>query len=413
MINPLAKARRLSSQTEHPAPAINHDIAQQLLDRYSADRLGRQRVVVAMSGGVDSSVAAAVLHHAGHEVIGITLQLYDNGEATGRKGACCAGQDIQDARNVAHLLGIPHYVLDYEKRFADAVIDTFAESYIAGETPIPCVACNQQIKFRDLLETAKELGATSLATGHYIQRRDSKAGPRLYRALDPDRDQSYFLFATTPEQLAMLQFPLGGIAKDDVRTLARAFNLPVSDKPDSQDICFVPKGSYADVIERLKPGAAEPGNIVHIDGRQLGTHKGIINYTIGQRRGLGIPAKEPLYVLKLDAERNEVVVGPRALLRARRLILKNVNWLGATPLDEAVDNEVEVFARIRSTQDPQPAMLTRNEDGAIIVELSDGEEGIAAGQACVFYADGDGQAEVLGGGWIVRTMEQVSAPHAA
>ncbi len=366
-----------------------------------------------MSGGVDSSVAAAVLHHAGHEVIGITLQLYDNGEASGRKGACCAGQDIQDARNVAHLLGIPHYVLDYEKRFADAVIDTFAESYIAGETPIPCVACNQQIKFRDLLETATELGANTLATGHYIQKRDGQTGPHLHRAVDPDRDQSYFLFATTPEQLSMLQFPLGGLPKDDVRELARIFNLPVSDKPDSQDICFVPKGSYANVIERLKPGAAQPGKIIHIDGRELGHHKGIINYTIGQRRGLGIPDKAPLYVLKLDADRNEVVVGPRALLRARRLVLRNINWLGDSSLEAMAETGGEIYARIRSSQDPQPARLTFGRDGALNVELSDGEEGIAAGQACVFYSDGTVEARVLGGGFIVKTLEQADTPHAA
>lgn len=392
---------------------IEDPIANDLIAMFDADKLGRKRIVVAMSGGVDSSVAAAVLHHAGHEVIGITLQLYDNGEATGRKGACCAGQDIQDARNVAHLLGIPHYVLDYEKRFADAVINTFAESYIAGETPIPCVACNQQIKFRDLLETAKELGADLLATGHYIQKQDFDSGPQLLRAADPDRDQSYFLFATTPAQLELLLFPLGGVPKDNVRDLARAFALPVSDKPDSQDICFVPKGSYANVIERLKPGAAQPGNIIHIDGRTLGSHQGIINYTIGQRRGLGIPDKEPLYVLKLNADRNEVVVGPRDFLQARQLLLKNVNWLGDVPLTDAVDGQTEIFARIRSTQTPQLATLTCDEDGAVMVVLSDGEEGIAAGQACVFYADGSAQSRVLGGGWIVRVIDQDAASHAA
>ena len=397
----------------NPTPWRDSKTAARLVDEFSAERIGKQRVVVAMSGGVDSSVAAALLHHAGHDVIGITLQLYDNGEATGRKGACCAGQDIQDARNVAHLLGIPHYVLDYEKRFADAVIETFAESYIAGETPIPCVACNQQIKFRDLLETAKELGARILATGHYIQKRENEAGPRLHRAVDPDRDQSYFLFATTPEQLSMLLFPLGGVPKDEVRELARIFNLPVSDKPDSQDICFVPKGSYADVIERLKPGAAQPGKIVHIDGRQLGTHQGIINYTVGQRRGLKIPDKEPLYVLKLDADTNEVVVGPRAFLRAKRLVLRNVNWLGDTPIDAMANSGNEIFARIRSTQAPQPATLTYDDDGAVNVELSLGEEGIAAGQACVFYSDGTSESRILGGGWIVRTVEQTQEPHAA
>jgi tRNA-uridine 2-sulfurtransferase len=392
---------------------MDHPLVRDLLDAFSAQRHGRRRIVVAMSGGVDSSVAAALLHHAGHEVLGITLQLYDHGEATGRKGACCAGQDIQDARNVAELLSIPHYVLDYEKRFADAVINTFAESYIAGETPIPCVACNQQIKFRDLLETAKDLGASVLATGHYIQKRDGDEGPRLHRAADADRDQSYFLFATTPEQLETLWFPLGGVPKADVRDIARALGLPISDKPDSQDICFVPKGHYADVIERLKPGAAKPGNIVHIDGRELGHHDGIINYTIGQRRGLGIPDKEPLYVLSLSAERNEVVVGPRKFLRTRGLVLRNVNWLGRKRLDEVIADGDEIFARIRSTQSPQPANLSRDQDGAINVVLADGEEGIASGQACVFYSDGSPEAQVLGGGWIARTIKPNLEPHAA
>lgn len=403
----------MSSDITDSHDANAHSSTRDLVDAYSAERIGKKRIVVAMSGGVDSSVAAALLHHAGHDVIGITLQLYDSGEASGRKGACCAGQDIQDARNVAHQLQIPHYVLDYEQRFADAVIDTFAESYIAGETPIPCVACNQQIKFKDLLETAKELGADVLATGHYIQKRDSDHGPELFRAVDGSRDQSYFLFATTREQLSRLMFPLGGVPKNRVRDLGRAFDLPVSDKPDSQDICFVPKGSYANVIERLKPGAAQPGNIIHVDGRTLGTHQGIINYTIGQRRGLGIPDKEPLYVLKLDAERNEVVVGPRDFLRARQLILKNVNWLGDTPLEQSSDRDVEVFARIRSTQAPQLATLNVTGDGAVTVTLSDGEEGIAAGQACVFYSDGSNEAQVLGGGWIVRTVDELNAPHAA
>ena len=252
----------------------------------------RRRVVVAMSGGVDSSVAAAMMKAAGHEVIGVTLQLYDHGTATGRKGSCCAGQDIHDARHVAEALGIPHYVLDYEARFAAKVIDSFAESYIAGETPIPCVTCNNEIKFHDLLETAKDLGAEFLVTGHYVQRRDTAHGPELARAADPDRDQSYFLFGVTKEQLASLWFPIGGMQKAEVRELARAFNLPVADKSDSQDICFVPTGRYTDVIERLKPNALDSGNIVHLDGRILGRHDGIIHYTVGQRRGIKIPAAE-------------------------------------------------------------------------------------------------------------------------
>ena len=288
----------------------------------------RKRVVVAMSGGVDSSVAAAMMKAAGHEVIGVTLQLYDHGTATGRKGSCCAGQDIHDARHVAEALGIPHYVLDYEARFAAKVIDTFAESYIAGETPIPCVTCNNEIKFHDLLETAKDLDAEFLVTGHYVQRRDTAHGPELARAADPDRDQSYFLFGVTKEQLASLWFPIGGMQKAEVRERARFFNLPVADKSDSQDICFVPTGRYTDVIERLKPNALNSGNIVHLDGRILGRHDGIIHYTVGQRRGIKIPAAEALYVVRLDAARNEVVVGPRAALTTAGLVLRERQLAG-------------------------------------------------------------------------------------
>jgi tRNA-specific 2-thiouridylase len=364
----------------------------------------RRRVVVAMSGGVDSSVVAALMRQAGHEVIGITLQLYDHGAATGRKGSCCAGQDIHDARRVADALSIPHYVLDYERRFAAAVIDSFAESYAAGETPIPCVTCNQQIKFRDLLDTAKDLGADVLATGHYIQRREGPRGPELARAVDPERDQSYFLFATTPEQLRHLWFPLGGMPKAKVRDLARQFALPVSEKPDSQDICFVPTGRYTGVIERLKPGAVKPGDIVHVDGRRLGSHEGIVNYTIGQRKGLRIPGPEPLFVVRLDAERNEVVVGPRDCLRTAGLLLRNTNWLGDEPFAQSAGDGLRVFARIRSSQAPQPATLFAEADGAATVMLEDGEDGVAAGQACVFYASGDPDARLLGGGFIARTL---------
>ena len=364
----------------------------------------RTRVVVAMSGGVDSSVAAALMKKAGHDVIGITLQLYDHGEATGRKGSCCAGQDIHDARRVAEALAIPHYVLDYESRFEKAVMTSFAESYVAGETPIPCVTCNQQIKFRDLLDTARELGADVLATGHYIQRREGAAGPELVRAIDADRDQSYFLFATTLEQLRYLRFPLGGMRKAEVRALARSLALPVADKSDSQDICFVPKGRYTGVIERLKPGALKPGAIVHVDGRTLGTHDGIINYTIGQRKGLRIPGPEPLYVVRLDAELNEVVVGPRDRLHTKELVLKNTNWLGGDTLADAAADGLPVHVRVRSSQPPQPAMLFAESDGAARVVLDDGEDGVAAGQACVFYADGSDEARVLGGGFIARTL---------
>jgi len=365
---------------------------------------GRKRVVVAMSGGVDSSVVAALMHQAGHEVIGITLQLYDHGAATGRKGSCCAGQDIHDARRVADALGIPHYVLDYESRFASAVIDSFAASYAAGETPIPCVTCNQQIKFRDLLDTAKELGADVLATGHYIQRREGANGPELVRARDPDRDQSYFLFATTPEQLQYLWFPLGGMPKAEVRELARRLQLPVAEKADSQDICFVPTGRYTGVIERLKPGALRPGDIVHVDGRQLGRHDGIVNYTIGQRKGLRIAGPEPLYVVRLDAEHNEVVVGPRDCLRTKSLNLKNTNWLGDEPFEQMAADGLAIFARIRSSQAPQAATLFAESDGGATVVLEDGEDGVAVGQACVFYASGADDARLLGGGFIARTI---------
>jgi tRNA-specific 2-thiouridylase len=367
-----------------------------------------------MSGGVDSSVVAALMHQAGHEVIGITLQLYDHGAATGRKGSCCAGQDIHDARRVADALSIPHYVLDYESRFAASVIDSFAESYAAGETPIPCVTCNQQIKFRDLLDTAKELGADVLATGHYIQRREGPRGPELMRAADPDRDQSYFLFATTPEQLRYLWFPLGGMPKAEVRELARQLGLPVAEKADSQDICFVPTGRYTGVIERLKPGAVKPGDIVHVDGRRLGRHEGIINYTVGQRKGLGIPGPEPLYVVRLDAEHNEVVVGPRDCLRTKSLVLRNTNWLGDEPFAQAAGGGLRIFARIRSSQAPQAATVFAEADGVATVVLEDGEDGVAVGQACVFYASGAHNARLLGGGFIARTIAQLpGTPKAA
>jgi tRNA-specific 2-thiouridylase len=362
-------------------------------------RPAETRVVVAMSGGVDSAVVAALMKQEGYDVVGITLQLYDHGEAFGRKGACCAGQDIQDARRVADWLQIPHYVLDYEARFAKAVMGEFADSYLQGETPVPCVACNQKIKFQDLLETAAGLGAAALATGHYVRSKPGAHGFELYRAADKERDQSYFLFATTRQQLDFLRFPLGGLDKDETRKLARDFGLSVAEKSDSQDICFVPTGRYTQVIERLRPGAAEAGNIVHVDGRVLGRHSGIINYTIGQRKGIGVPSREPLYVLKLDASAREVVVGPRKALRTRSIRLRDLNWLGDEPLEATVASGEEILARIRSSGPLQPARLSLDEDG-VTVAFAHGEDGVSPGQACVFYQADDGGERLLGGGWI-------------
>lgn len=361
------------------------------------------RVVVAMSGGVDSSVVAALMKAEGYDVVGITLQLYDHGEASGRKGACCAGQDIQDARRVADRLKIPHYVLDYEARFAKAVMGAFADSYLQGETPVPCVACNQKIKFRDLLDTAAGLGAAAMATGHYVTSKPGAHGWELHRAADKERDQSYFLFATTREQLDFLRFPLGALDKDATRKLARDFGLAVAEKSDSQDICFVPTGRYTQVIERLRPGAAEAGDIVHLDGRVLGHHSGIINYTIGQRRGIGVPAPEPLYVVKLEAATRQVVVGPREALRAREVRLRDVNWLGDEPLEAFVASGGEILARIRSSGPLQPARLSLDADG-LMVELVHGEDGVSPGQACVFYATDGGGERLLGGGWIKSAL---------
>lgn len=358
------------------------------------------RVVVAMSGGVDSSVVAAMLAEQGYDVIGVTLQLYDHGAALAKKGACCAGIDIHDARRVAEDMGFPHYVLDYENVFKDAVIDEFADSYLGGATPVPCIRCNERVKFKDLLETAKDLEADCMATGHYIQRKMGPDGPELHAAADASKDQSYFLFSTTPEQLDYLRFPLGHLpSKEATRELAEKYGLRVANKPDSQDICFVPDGDYASVIRKLRPEAADPGDIVDTEGKVLARHDGVINYTIGQRRGLGIGGlADPLYVVRLDADRKQVVVGPKAMLATRTVPLKEVNWLG----DEAFDSRSEwpVAVRVRSTKPPVDAILRPLSATTGEVELLVAEEGVSPGQACVFY-DPD-SSRIFGGGWIHR-----------
>ncbi|MBT8156025.1 tRNA 2-thiouridine(34) synthase MnmA [Epibacterium ulvae] len=358
------------------------------------------RVVVAMSGGVDSSVVAAYLADQGFDVVGVTLQLYDHGAALVKKGACCAGIDIHDARRVAEERGFPHYVLDYENIFKDAVIDEFADSYLGGATPVPCIRCNERVKFKDLLETAKDLDADCMATGHYIQRMDGQNGPELHCAEDANRDQSYFLFSTTPDQLAYLRFPLGHLpSKDATRELAAQYGLAVADKPDSQDICFVPDGNYASVIEKLRPGAAEPGDIVHADGRVLAAHNGVIHYTIGQRRGLGIGGlSEPLYVVKLDVDKKQVVVGPKDLLATRKIPVREINWLGDEPFMSRKEWHLKV--RVRSTRPPREAIIRPISETEAEVELMVAEEGVSPGQACVFYSGES--SRIFGGGWIWR-----------
>ena len=358
------------------------------------------RVVVAMSGGVDSSVVAAMLKSEGYDVIGITLQLYDHGAALSKKGACCAGVDIHDARRIAEGLNFPHYVLNYENVFKEKVIDEFADSYLSGATPVPCIRCNERIKFKDLLETAKDLNADCMATGHYIRRARGSNKAELHCAVDHSRDQSYFLFSTTNEQLEYLRFPLGDLAsKKETRLLAKKFNLNVADKPDSQDICFVPNGNYESVIEKLRPEAMDPGEILDHEGNFIGTHDGVINYTVGQRRGLGIGGlDEPLYVIKLDVESKKVIVGPKALLKTTHVPLAQVNWLGDTPIHNK--KEWHVSVKVRSTRPPREAILRPANDHLASVELVSPEEGVSPGQACVFYERTG--SRVLGGGWITR-----------
>ncbi len=356
------------------------------------------RVAVAMSGGVDSSVAACLMAEAGYDVVGITLQLYDHGQMTQKKGACCAGQDIYDARVVAGRLGFPHYVLDYESVFRQNVIDDFADSYLQGQTPIPCVRCNQKVKFRDLLQTSRDLGAKALVTGHYVKRVMSKA-PELHQAFDKSRDQSYFLFATTRDQLDYLRFPLGSFkSKAETRQHAQRFGLDIADKPDSQDICFVPNGNYASVVAKLRPGALDPGDIEHIDGRVLGSHQGIINYTVGQRKGIGVSSSEPLYVVRLDPSSKKVFVGPKEALAKTAIYVKEVNWLSDINLFK---DGYPCQIKIRSSASPIDAVVTATSPTDAAIALNNPEYGVAYGQAGVFY---DGE-RVLGGGWITNNTD--------
>ena len=398
----MTTAAPVSSTASHDAGVSQH---------VGANSLGfvkppaETRVVVAMSGGVDSSVTAALLHEQGYEVVGITLQLYDHGMAIQAKGACCAGADIHDARTVAGRLGIPHYVLDYESRFADQVMQDFADSYLRGETPIPCVRCNQTVKFIDLLTTARELGADCLATGHYVRRVEGDGGAELHRGADPGKDQSYFLFATTPDQLDYLRFPLGGMSKDETRELAHRFGLAVADKPDSQDICFVPNGRYGDVVRRLRPGAVEAGEIVHLDGTVLGRHDGVIDYTIGQRRGLGIGGRKdaddsegPLYVVAIDAEQHRVIVGPQSALACHEVRLSEASWVSRDGVPTA---GTAVMARLRNTAPALPATIGDVVGDRVSIRLDEPQFGISAGQAAVLY-DPDHPDRVLGGGWIAE-----------
>lgn len=371
-------------------------MGKELLEQVPLISTTKSKVVVAMSGGVDSSTVAAVLAHQGHEVIGITLQLYDYGLAVGKKGACCAGIDVYDAQTAAQKIGIPHYVLNYESVFKDAVITDFVDGYLRGETPIPCIRCNQKVKFKDLFKFAKDLGADCLATGHYVRRKELNGKAQMHSGVEENKDQSYFLFATTQEQLDYLRFPLGGFNKQQTRELARYFSLDIADKPDSQDICFVPNGSYAAVIEKLKPGAVEPGNIVTKDGTVLGRHDGVINYTIGQRRGMGLASTEAYYVLKINPEKHEVVVGFKADLGGHELTISELNWIGDQQLSE---KGINCSVKLRSQIPPIHARVFPISPTRAKVVLSQPYHAITPGQACVMYDD----TRVLGGGWIERS----------
>lgn len=403
-INPYLAPRSLNSLTFRCARVTQ---AKQISGDSKLNSLGfakspaQTRVVVAMSGGVDSSVCAAMLAREGYDVVGVTLQLYDHGAAIKNAKACCAGQDIYDAKRVAEKLGFPHYVLDYESKFKDSVIEDFADTYLMGATPIPCVRCNQTVKFRDLLDVAKDLGADCMATGHYIQRKMGPGGAELHRGFDGGKDQSYFLFATTRKQLDFLRFPLGAMNKSETRAMAVELGLNVAAKPDSQDICFVPTGKYTDVIEKVRPNAAVPGDIIHQNGEVLGRHRGIMYYTIGQRRGLGLPdgsGADPLFVTAIDAATNHVIVGPRSALMRDEVFLKEINWIGEGEFDEGIAGQ-EIAVKTRSTKAPLPAKFALR-DGQVFVKLDEAIEGISPGQACVFYAAANDASRVLGGGWI-------------
>ena len=356
----------------------------------------KTKVVVAMSGGVDSSVVAALLKEKGYDVIGITLQLYDHSKAIKKKGACCAGADIMDAKKVAQQLDFPHYVLNYEDLFKQSVIDDFVDSYLRGETPIPCIRCNQSVKFRDLLKVAQDLGADALATGHYVQKRVSKGISQLYKAIDENKDQSYFLFATTKEQLDYIYFPLGSFSKDYTRKEAIRLGLDVADKPDSQDICFVPNGNYSTVVKEIRPSAFKKGKIIHMSGQELGIHNGIVNYTIGQRKGLGISSKEPLYVIKINAKDNEIIVGSHSELENKQFVIKDVNWLA----EDIMNDKILCTVKLRSTHIPQKAQLEVKENNIAVVNMSSPTRAVTKGQACVIYQDD----RVLGGGWIDKIV---------